>query len=166
LSFYYFQFDPSKDVAVFARISYDAYNERLSIVEEIDEKKEKKFYEYILLHRERTMYQIELSINKTGKCVKKDLDEPFHRFEIPSNATFYGEATIGSNALPGLGVNVALFGGEMGDDRYYVTVTEPGCVPVHENVVSKKYGFIHTSFFDVELGVDPERFVPPSECEE
>jgi len=29
-------------------------------------------------------------------------------------------------------------------DRYYVTVTEPGCVPVHENVVSKKYGFIHT----------------------
>lgn len=37
---------------MFARISYDAYNERLSIVEEIDEKKEKKFYEYILLHRE------------------------------------------------------------------------------------------------------------------
>jgi len=63
------------------------------------------------------MYQIELSINKTGKCVKKDLDEPFHRFEIPSNATFYGEATIGSNALPGLGVNVALFGGEMGDGK-------------------------------------------------
>ena len=29
-------------------------------------------------------------------------------------------------------------------DHYYVTVTEPGCVPVHENVVSKKYGFIHT----------------------
>lgn len=66
------------------------------------------------------MYQIELSINKTGKCVKKDLDEPFHRFEIPSNATFYAEGTIGSNALPGLGVNVALFGGNMGDGKMKV----------------------------------------------
>lgn len=63
------------------------------------------------------MYQIELSINKTGKCVKKELTEPFHRIEIPRNASFYGEATIGSNALPGLGVDVALFGGEMGDGK-------------------------------------------------
>jgi len=37
---------------MFAKISYDAEEERLSIVEEIDEKKEKMFYEYILLHRE------------------------------------------------------------------------------------------------------------------
>ena len=37
---------------MFARISYDAYEEKLSIVEEIDEKKARKFYEYILLHRE------------------------------------------------------------------------------------------------------------------
>lgn len=29
-------------------------------------------------------------------------------------------------------------------DRYYLTVTQPGCIPVHENVVSKKYGLIHT----------------------
>ena len=63
------------------------------------------------------MYQIELSVNRTGKCVKKELTEPFHRFEIPRNATFLGEGTIGSNALPGLGVNVALFAGEMGDGK-------------------------------------------------
>ena len=63
------------------------------------------------------MYQIELSSNKTGKCVKKDLDEPFHRIEIPENATFLAEGTIGSNALPGLGVNVAVFGGEVGDGK-------------------------------------------------
>ena len=37
---------------MFARITYDANGERLSIIEEIDEDKEKKFYEYILLHRE------------------------------------------------------------------------------------------------------------------
>ena len=63
------------------------------------------------------MYQIELSPNKTGGCVKKELPEPFHRFEIPHNATSVGEATIGSNALPGLGVNVALFIGEMGGGK-------------------------------------------------
>lgn len=39
---------------MFARIAYDAYNERLSIIEEVDEEKEKerKFYEFIFLHRE------------------------------------------------------------------------------------------------------------------
>ena len=63
------------------------------------------------------MYQIELSSNKTGKCVKKELTEPFHRIEIPKNATFLGEGTIGSNALPGLGVNVAVFGGDVGDGK-------------------------------------------------
>ena len=63
------------------------------------------------------MYEIELSSNKTGKCVKKELTEPFHRIEIPENATFLAEGTIGSNALPGLGVNVALFEGQRGDGK-------------------------------------------------
>ena len=63
------------------------------------------------------MYQIELSTNKTGKCVKKELTDPFHRIEIPRNATFLVEGTIGSNAIPGLGVNVALFEGEVGDGK-------------------------------------------------
>jgi len=33
-------------------MSYDAIGERLSIVEEVDVKKERKFYEYIFLHKE------------------------------------------------------------------------------------------------------------------
>lgn len=33
-------------------MSYDAIGERLSIVEEVDVKKEKKFYEFIFLHKE------------------------------------------------------------------------------------------------------------------
>ena len=37
---------------MFARLSYDAFGERLSIVEEVDVKKERKFYEYIILYRE------------------------------------------------------------------------------------------------------------------
>ena len=61
------------------------------------------------------MYQIELSANRTGHCVKKELTEPFHRIEVPQNATFVGEAVIGSNAAPGLGVNVVLFIGKTGE---------------------------------------------------
>ena len=33
-------------------MSYDALGERLSIVEEFDNKKERKFYQFIFLHRE------------------------------------------------------------------------------------------------------------------
>ena len=33
-------------------MSYDALGERLSIVEEFDDKKGKKFYEFIFLHKE------------------------------------------------------------------------------------------------------------------
>ena len=59
------------------------------------------------------MYQIELSVNKTGKCKKIELTEPFHRFAIPENATFVAEGTIGSNAVAGAEVNVQLFAGEI-----------------------------------------------------
>ena len=67
---------------------------------------------------QKTMYKIELSTNRTGKCVKQELNEPFRRFEIPANATALGAATIGSNAGPGLGVNVAVFAGEMAGGKY------------------------------------------------
>ena len=67
------------------------------------------------------MYKIELSTNKTrGKCVKEKLDEPFHKFEIPKNATFFDEATIGSNAEAESGVNVKFFGGDVGDGKTIV----------------------------------------------
>ncbi|XP_058957631.2 mammalian ependymin-related protein 1 [Pocillopora verrucosa] len=159
--------DREKEFFVLGRISYDALNERISIVEEVDlfQKGKKYFYEYILLHKEKVMYQIELSVNKTGKCKKIELTEPFHKFEIPEGATFVAEGTLGSNALPGAGVNVQLFAGEIQGDKYSVTVTEVGCLPVHENIETKSDGVMHTSFFDLELGVDPERFVPPRECE-
>ena len=61
---------------------------------------------------QKTVYKIELSTNKTGKCVKEELNEPFRRFEIPANATALGAVTIGSNALSGAGVNVVVFAGE------------------------------------------------------
>ena len=58
------------------------------------------------------MYQVEKSENKTGECKKLPLTEPFRKVEIPANATDLGLATIGTNAFPGLGVNVAMFYGK------------------------------------------------------
>ena len=49
---FYFQVNPSKELSVFARLAYDQYEERIHIVEEVDVKKERTFYEYILLYRE------------------------------------------------------------------------------------------------------------------
>lgn len=59
------------------------------------------------------MYKIELSPNKTGSCVKKELTEEFHRFEVPKNATGITKVTIGSNGLPDVGVTVNVFAGEI-----------------------------------------------------
>lgn len=47
-----FQIDPSKNISALARVSYDAYGERLNVVEEVDVEEKRMFYEYIFLHRE------------------------------------------------------------------------------------------------------------------
>ena len=59
------------------------------------------------------MYQIELSSNKTGSCVKKELTEEFRHIKVPENATGITKVTIGSNGLPGVGVTVNVFAGEI-----------------------------------------------------
>ncbi|XP_068730007.1 mammalian ependymin-related protein 1-like [Montipora capricornis] len=159
--------DLSKDVTVFSKFSYDAEDERLSMEEmvELHAQKKKEFYKFIFIYKEQVLYQLRME-NMTEKCIKTDLTEPFKKIRVPENATSVGDLTIGSNAEPGLGVNVAVFAGETPEgDPYYLTVTEEGCVPVSEGIRSKKYGYIHTSFFDVELGVDPNVFVPPESCE-
>ena len=69
---FYFKVDPSKDFSVFARLSYDAYGERLSIVEEVDVKKERKFYEYILLFKEVSNATL---LSSAGS---DDFGNPFH----------------------------------------------------------------------------------------
>ena len=50
--FFSFQIDPSKNFSVVARVAYDAIEERLNIVEEVDVEEKRMFYEYIFLHRE------------------------------------------------------------------------------------------------------------------
>lgn len=56
------------------------------------------------------MYVVNLS---TKECEKKEIpdDIKFHPIGVPPDATFRGEAVIGSNAGPGIGVTVTLWTG-------------------------------------------------------
>jgi len=163
-----FQVDRSKNVTVLGKLSYDEPNQRVRFIEDVDVSGKRYFFDYIILYGEGLLYQIELSINRTGECKVYKFEEPFRPAEIPPDAKFAVEAYIGSSAGYGEGVLVNTFYGEEereGQKAYYVaTVTEVGCVPVQSVAYSQRTGVIHTSFYDVMLGVDPEHFVPPSDC--
>ncbi|XP_031564114.1 mammalian ependymin-related protein 1-like [Actinia tenebrosa] len=166
-----FQVDHSKNFSILGKLSYDASNERVRIIEEINLSGGKRyFYDFIILYREQRLYRVELSINGTGKCVVSEFKESFRPAEIPKDAKFATEAYIGAS-LPEVGVLVNIFYGK--EERkgvtvdYVATVTAEGCIPVSSVVYTQKTGAIHSSFFDIVLGIeDPERFVPPSSCEQ
>ncbi|XP_068681541.1 mammalian ependymin-related protein 1-like isoform X2 [Montipora foliosa] len=105
--------DPSKNYTVFSKLSYDAIDERLSMDEMVylQAQKERMFYKFIFLYKEQVLYQLRME-NMTEKCIKNDLTEPFKKIQVPKNATSMGDLTIGSNAEPGLGVNIAVFAGK------------------------------------------------------
>ena len=62
-------------------------------------------------HLKGINYKIEKDRNGIVGCEKKPLTEPFRKVKIPENATSMGLATIGTNAVPGLGVTIAAFYG-------------------------------------------------------
>lgn len=49
---YWFQVDHSKNFSVLGKLSYDAPNERVRIIEEVDLSGKRYFYDYIILYRE------------------------------------------------------------------------------------------------------------------
>jgi len=163
-----FQVDRSKNVTILGKMSYDEINQRLRIIEDVDVTGKRYFFDYIILYEEGLLYQIELSVNKTGECKVYKFKEPFRPAQIPPDAKFAVEAYIGSSAAYGIGVLVNTFYGEEvreGQKVYYVaTVTDVDCVPVQSIAYTQRTGAIHTSFYDVMLGVDPEHFIPPSDC--
>ena len=48
----------------------------------------------------------------TKVCEKRTLKDPFRPLAVPSNATFYGEAYIGTGAFEGGGILVNNWGGQ------------------------------------------------------
>ncbi|XP_065184344.1 mammalian ependymin-related protein 1-like [Sycon ciliatum] len=157
-----FEVNPSRRFERFARIAYDASNERVAIREEVIEGETREFYEEIFIHRAEVGYRIN---GRTRQCEKFALKEPFRYIQVPENATSYGEAYVGSSSVAGAGTLVNLWGGETERGRYSGSWTSVGCVPVTDSYVSSTTGFIHWTFYDVTLGIsDPNVFIPPSNC--
>ena len=91
---FYFQLDPSRGFAVFAKINYDALNERVSIVEEIIEeikdKEKKMFYEEILLHQE-VQWEVEWYSIECRKTVTnhRGRRNPINQLNLKANIQLY-----------------------------------------------------------------------------
>jgi len=156
------EIDPSKEFESRARLTYDAYNERIHSIEEVNLHDKKDYFQSLYLFKEGKEYQLNL---KTKECKVSPLSRAFRPIAIPKNATFYGETIIGSLAAPGEGVTVQLWGGETEHGRYAGSWTVKGCIPVTDVYFSNRTGLVHTSFYDVVAGIhDPNVFIPPKEC--
>ncbi|KAF3819012.1 hypothetical protein GH733_013162 [Mirounga leonina] len=93
-----------------------------------------RLFEYILLYKDGVMFQIEQA---TKQCSKITLTEPWDPLDIPQNATFEDQYSIGG-------------------PQEQITET-----------FTKNYSVIlSTRFFDIQLGIkDPSVFIPPSTCQ-
>ncbi|XP_078591633.1 mammalian ependymin-related protein 1-like [Branchiostoma floridae x Branchiostoma japonicum] len=155
--------DPSKRFYERARISYDAINQRVRVIEEVNIKEQRDFFDVLYLHQVGKEYRYNL---KTKECEVKQLAEQFRPFEVPANATNFGESYIGTSAFPADGVLITLWGGEFRGGRYMAAFTNSGCVPVEDGFCTERIGCVHTSFYDVVAGIsDPDVFIPPKACE-
>jgi hypothetical protein len=59
-----FQVDPSKNVSVFGKFLYDATNERVRIIEDVDVAGKKYFYDFIMLYRKANIYTFIITYSK------------------------------------------------------------------------------------------------------
>ncbi|XP_074654601.1 mammalian ependymin-related protein 1-like [Tubulanus polymorphus] len=154
--------DLSKKFESRARYTYDAVYRRERIVDEVNIVDKKEYYDIIRLHDVGKEYRLNL---KTKICQTVPITTPWRAIEIPRNATNYGEAFIGSSSSFADGVLVQIWGGDTPEGRYLGVWTLKDCIPIHDTFISKRFGLIQTSLFDVVLGiVDPNVFIPPKEC--
>ncbi|CAH1261894.1 EPDR1 [Branchiostoma lanceolatum] len=157
--------DSMRGFYVRAKLSYDRYNMRIRRIEEVDETREKEYFDVLYLHN--TMPGKEYRYNlKTKQCETRMLNTSFRRFEIPEDARPFGEFTIGTKGQPGEGVDVTMWGGRTPDGGEFVGVfTLAGCVPVSDRYFRNESSFDNTDFYDVTLGIsNASVFIPPHEC--
>ncbi|CAH1261898.1 EPDR1 [Branchiostoma lanceolatum] len=158
--------DPEKRFSERARISYDATNRRIRVIEEVNIRDDKEYFDVLYIHNTEpgTEYRFNL---KTKECNKKEIEDAWRPFEVPPNSTFLGESYIGTGAVPGAGVQTQLWDKAFeSGDKYFGVYTVVGCIPIQEEFYSRRTGLVTSTFFDVTAGIsDPNVFIPPRECE-
>lgn len=147
------------------RASYDAINKRIARFDEIQvgRHRDRDFFAIVELFESKTRFTVNL---KTKECNKTSIDYEFRRFGIPSNASFAGQAEIGTDAERNTGVLVDFWFIETDDIRWEGESTSSDCLPVSDLFEDRRLGAVHTSFYDIALGIsDPNVFDVPKECQ-
>merc|ERR1711879_777308 len=129
------RFDRERQYMVRGLLAYDGNGQRIREIEEEDFDGNRVRLDRLKLFKENKEYRLDL---KTGKC---NVTEPhhFHPYGVPDNSTF-------------------LFESKMGNDTFFVDVSEPSCFPVHHTWIgmdreTKKQYIESTDFFDGREGV-------------
>jgi len=156
------ELDPSKDWSIHAKWSYDDRLHRISIYEDIDESGTHDHFHRIRLFHEKLEYSVNL---KTKDCKVGALNREWRRYGVPSNATFEDQFEIGTDAFVMGGVLVNEWSDTFTEGKWHGTFTDIGCLPVSEYFRTTDHNLIHTSFYDITLGIqDPNIFMPPTGC--
>ena len=101
-----FDYNEQQRFRVRARLSYDANNHRERLVEEFEDPTEDDFYDIISLYDA----QIEFVYNyRARNCTRRPLTRQWRDFGIRPDARSFGEAYLGTSALPGLGLLVTIW---------------------------------------------------------
>ncbi|XP_003406949.1 mammalian ependymin-related protein 1 [Loxodonta africana] len=147
-----------------ALISYDGLNQRIRV---LDERKAlipcKRLFEYILLYKDKVMFQIEQA---TKQCSKITLLNPWDPLDIPQNSTFEDQYSIGG---PQEQIMVQEWSNRKSARSYETWIgiyTVKDCYPVQETFTRNYSVMLSSRFFDIQLGIkDPSVFTPPSTCQ-
>ncbi|XP_017277547.1 ependymin-2 [Kryptolebias marmoratus] len=157
----------SGKLMVYAKYTYDSIGQRIRL-REVGNYGNKTFYSNVLLlYKYGVMYKLHY---RNHTCCKKRLDRRFHPLMIPRNASFLGQAVLGSSSGPGQGVLVNTWFGDLHmrnkTAKYLSTVTEFGCIPISTLFYSPNREWVVTSFFNNVIGIsEPQDLIPPAFCE-
>ncbi|XP_033736123.1 mammalian ependymin-related protein 1-like [Pecten maximus] len=146
------------------RLFYDQTNMRTHTMAEVELNSTREFYDVIMLFNERKMYSLN---RRTQQCnvTAIEPDRSFHYRGVHPNARFETIMSLGAAGFPGENIQVEVFSANETNDYYTGLVTSPGCIPVTNFHLSQKYGFEHSNYFDITIGIsEPTAFVPPPNC--
>ena len=101
-----FDTNEQQRIGVEARLTYDATYHRERIIEEVQEGTQDDHYDIISLYALQTEFVYNF---KTRNCTHRSINRPWRDFGIRPNDTFYGEAYIGSSAVPGANILVTIW---------------------------------------------------------
>jgi hypothetical protein len=101
-----FDSNEQQGFTVEGRLSYDSNYHRERLADEVDEGTVSDFYDTLALFD----LKVEFVYNfRARNCTRRPITRPWRDFGIRANDTSYGEAYIGSSAVPGAGILVTIW---------------------------------------------------------